>query len=287
MTSVPETTSCRPALHQGALGAPPPAPPHSQAQEHTQTCAHTHTHARHAPGNACRRLRRDWLEGKRCARQRPLPLLDPGVSQGLGLEVKRDRDGAGETSCSPGLSWREGPGGIRGNCPAGLPAPLPSGGGASRPPVCVWGGVQDHPPGLAGERAPCSRLASPGPFESSRGRRPLPQDVLPGWRWGQLSEPLCSPEPPLPTLRSGPSWVPGRTPPIPASTPPSAVRENAGPLGLCTRCWRRNSRQRLHFPWAPASPRRREFGQMVRKPFSGRPPSVGHIVGHRANFRIA
>lgn len=152
VTSVPETTSCRPALHQGALGPPPPAPPHSQAQEHTQTCAHTHTHARHAPGNACRRLRRDWLEGKRCARQRPLPLLDPGVSQGLGLEVKRDRDGAGETSCSPGLSWREGPGGIRGNCPAGLPAPLPSGGGASGPPVCVCGEGGAGPPSWAGGR---------------------------------------------------------------------------------------------------------------------------------------
>lgn len=146
----------------------------------------------------------------------------------MSLEVKRDRDGAGETSCSPGLSWREGPGGIRGNCPAGLPAPLPSGGGASGPPVCVCGGVQDHPPGLAGERAPCSGLASPGPFESSRGRRPLPQDVLPGWRWGQLSEPLCSPEPPLPTLVRDPAGCQGG--PRPSRRlrrPPRCVRTRA------------------------------------------------------------
>lgn len=124
----------------------------------------------------------------------------------------------------------------------------PAGAGQAGPLCACVGGVQDHPPGLAGERAPCSGLASPGPFESSRGRRPLPQDVLPGWRWGQLSEPLCSPEPPLPTLRSGPSWVPGRPPAHPGVYAPSAVRENAGPLGLCTRCWRRKSRQRLHFP---------------------------------------
>lgn len=169
MTSVPETTSCRPALHQGALGPPPPAPPHSQAQEHTQTCAHTHTHARHAPGNACRRLRRDWLEGKRCARQRPLPLLDPGVSQGLGLEVKRDRDGAGETSCSPGLSWREGPGGIRGNCPAGLPAPLPSGGGASGPPVCVCGGGAGPPSWAGGREGALLRTGLPRPLRELSG----------------------------------------------------------------------------------------------------------------------
>lgn len=153
----------------GGSRSPHPAPPHSQAQEHTQTCVHTHTHARHAPGNACRRLRRNWLEGKRCARQRPLPLLDPGVSQGLGLEVKRDRDGAGETSCSPGLSWREGPGGIRGNCPAGLPAPLPSRGGASGPPVRVCGGGAGPPSWAGGREGALLRTGLPRPLRELSG----------------------------------------------------------------------------------------------------------------------
>lgn len=103
----------------------------------------------------------------------------------------------------------------------------PAGAGQAGP-LCACGGVQDHPPGLAGERAPCSGLASPGPFESSRGRRPLPQDVLPGWRWGRLSEPLCSPEPPLPTLVRDPAGCQGG--PRPSRRlrrPPRCVRTRA------------------------------------------------------------
>lgn len=229
VTSVPETTSCRPALHQGALGPPPPAPRHSQAQEHTQTCAHTHTHARHAPGNACRRLRRDWLEGKRCARQRPLPLLDPGVSQGLGLEVKRDRDGAGETSCSPGLSWREGPGGIRGNCPAGLPAPLPSGGGASGPPVCVCvGGCRTTLLGWRERGRPAPDWPPPAPSRALGGGGPCLRTCFQAGVGGSSRSPSVPPSLLSPRSVQDPAGCQGGPPPTPASTrPPRCVRTRA------------------------------------------------------------
>lgn len=45
MTRVPETTSCRPALHQGALGHPPPLPlTHRHRNTHRRVRTLTHTH---------------------------------------------------------------------------------------------------------------------------------------------------------------------------------------------------------------------------------------------------
>lgn len=217
VTRVPGTTSCRPILHQGAL-ARSPAPPHSQAQEHTHRRVCTHSHARtsmHLEMGVRGFIVTGWKRSDGSGQQPGLlasALLDPGVSQELGLEVARDRDGAGETSCSSDLSRREGPGGV---CGRGRTARLASWphppAGAGQVGTSVWG-VQGHPLGLVGERAPCSGLASLAPSRALRGEGPLFQDVLPGWRWGHLSEPLCSPEPPLPMLRSGPSWVPGRPP---------------------------------------------------------------------------
>lgn len=100
---------------------------------------------------------------------------------------------------------------VEAELPGWPPGPTPQQALGRRAPPCV-GGVQGHPLGLVGERALCSGLASLAPSRALRGEGPLSQDVLPGWRWGHLSEPLCSPEPPLPMLRSGPSWVPGRPP---------------------------------------------------------------------------
>lgn len=162
----------------------------------------------------------------------------------------------------------------------------PAGAGQAGP-LCACGGGAGPPSWAGGREGALLRTGLPRPLRELSG-----EEAPASGRASRLALGAALGAPLFP--RASSPHAPFRTqlgaredPAHPASTPPSAVRENAGPLGLCTRCWRRNSRQRLHFPWAPASPRRREFGQMVRKPFSGRPPSVGHIVGHRANFRIA
>lgn len=152
--------------------------------------------------------------------------------------------------------------------------------------ACV-GGCRTTLLGWRERGRPAPDWPPPAPSRALGGGGPCLRTCFQAGVGGSSRSPSVPPSLLSPRSVQDPAGCQGGPPPIRASTPPSAVRENAGPLGLCTRCWRRNSRQWLHFPWAPASPRRREFGQMVRKPFSGRPPSVGHIVGHRANFRIA
>lgn len=78
--------------------------------------------------------------------------------------------------------------------------PTPQQGLGKRVPLCVCGGVQDPPPGLVGERAPCSQ-----------GRRPCLRMCFQSGVGGTSRSPSVPPSL-LPTLCSGPSWVPGRPP---------------------------------------------------------------------------
>lgn len=241
VTRVPGTTSCRPILHQGAL-ARSPAPPYSQAQEHTHRRVCTHSHARtsmHLERGVRGFIVTGWKRSDGSGQQPGLlasALLDPGVSQELGLEVTRDRDGAGETSCSSDLSRREGPGGV---CGRGRTARLaswphpPAGAGQVGTSVC--GGcratllgwwergrpAQDWPPWLlrelSGEKALCLRMC----FQAGVG--------------GTSQSPSVPPSLLSPCSVQDPAGCQGGHQPILASTPPSTVCENTGPLGLIPR----------------------------------------------------